>query len=158
MSEIRRFIQMRFAPKSDLIVMVVTFLLTVLIDLTIAVEIGVVLAVFLFIRRTTETSSIMPALDVPIADKGKWPSSVPKGIEIYEINGPFFFGTADFLQDVLTQVMKPPKVFILKLDNVPAIDATGLNALESFRGIVKETTDLILSGEICVERQCVTWV
>ena len=150
MSELRRFVLMRFAPKSDLLVMFVTFALTVVIDLTVAVEVGVVLAVFLFFRRMTETATIQPirdVIDADLSDGNAYELPVPKGVDVYEINGPFFFGTADFLQDVLDQLEKPPEVFILRMRRVPAVDATGLNALESFRRhCVRHGTTLVLSG------------
>jgi SulP family sulfate permease len=151
MSELKRFFLMRFAPKSDLIVMLVTFGLTVAIDLTVAVQVGVLLAVFLFLKRMTETASIQPVLDMIDADTSKTAGEAvvekPKGVEVYEINGPFFFGTADFLQDVLDQIEKAPAVFILRMRRVPAVDASGINALESFRRhCVKHGTALVLSG------------
>lgn len=149
MSELKRFVLMRFAPKSDVIVMLTTFALTVAVDLTVAVEVGVVLAVFLFLKRITETSSVAAVFDIAEDDpkSAGMPLLVPKGIEVYEINGPFFFGTADFLQDVLDQLERPPEAFILRMGRVPAVDATGLNALESFRRhCVKHNTELILCG------------
>ncbi|GAB1456953.1 hypothetical protein MASR2M48_22610 [Spirochaetota bacterium] len=152
MSELRHFLRMRYAPKSDFLVMLVTFGLTVAVDLTVAVEVGVILAVFLFIRRVNETASIgsMRGLldaDVPDGDLKESPLSLPKDVELYEIQGPFYFGTADYLQDALDQVVKAPRAFILRLRHVPSIDASGLNALEAFRKhCVKHGTVLILSG------------
>ncbi|PKL24186.1 MAG: sodium-independent anion transporter [Spirochaetae bacterium HGW-Spirochaetae-3] len=148
MSELRHFLHMRYAPKSDLIVMLVTFGLTVAIDLTVAVEVGVLLAVFLFIRRVSETSAFGPVIDLQDADSaGEAPLRLPKGVEAYEISGPFFFGTADLLQEALEQVQKAPKAFILRLRRVPSIDATGINALATFRThCSKHGTTLILSG------------
>ncbi len=149
MSELHRFFLMRFAPRSDLMVMSVTFLLTVAIDLTVAVEVGVMLAVFLFLRRIAETSSVVPVLESADTEPGSSGMAlpVPKGVEVYEISGPFFFGTADFLQDVLDQLERPPEAFILRMGKVPAVDATGLNALESFRRhCERHYTTLILCG------------
>lgn len=151
MSELRRFFMMRHAPKSDLLVMLVTFALTVAIDLTVAVQVGVLLAVFLFLKRMTETASIGPVLDLIDADSGVEAGAPslekPEGVEIYEINGPFFFGTADYLQDTLDQIERSPEAFILRMRRVPAIDASGLNALEAFRRhCERHGTALILSG------------
>jgi len=160
MSELRHFLKMRYAPKSDLIVMLVTFGLTVAIDLTVAVEVGVLLAVFLFIRRVTETAYVRPVEDWRDADapsaaagaldgagKAEPPLALPRGVEAYEIYGPFFFGTADLLRDALEQVERSPKAFILRMRRVPSIDATGINALAAFRGsCAKRGTTLILSG------------
>jgi SulP family sulfate permease len=160
MSDFKRFSLMRFAPRSDLAVMMVTFLLAVAVSLSLAVEVGVVLALVLFLKRVSETSSVGPVQDLLDSDsdkEGSIPSQydgtadttrrIPPGLEIYEINGPFFFGTADFLQDVLDQLERPPFVFILRMRRVPAVDATGLNALDSFRRhCVRHGTTLILSG------------
>lgn len=160
MSDFKRFSLMRFAPRSDLAVMIVTFLLAVAVSLSLAVEVGVVLALVLFLKRVSETSSVRPVQDLLDSDSDKEGStsstddetsdgirSIPHGMEIYEITGPFFFGTADFLQDVLDQLERPPLVFILRMRRVPAVDATGLNALDSFRRhCVRHGTTLILSG------------
>jgi SulP family sulfate permease len=155
MSELPRFASMRLAPKSDLIVMLTTFAITVVVDLTAAVEIGVVLAVFLFLKRSTETTTISqaPSLLAPATQKAGGdpdevrPTSVPVGCEVYEINGPFFFGVADMLQDTLAGLEKPPLVFVLRMRHVPAIDATGINALASFAARCRRHgTVLVLSG------------
>ena len=155
MSELPRFLGMRKAPKSDLAVMLTTFALTVAIDLTVAVQVGLLLAVFLFLRRTSETSSVSSireileseASDTPDDPEAMGRKTVPEGCEVFEIEGPFFFGTADLLQDTLTDLEKPPRTFILRLRKVPAVDATGLNALASFHKYCrKHGTTLILSG------------
>lgn len=148
MSELKHFLHMRYAPKSDMIIMLVTFGLTVAIDLTVAVEIGVLLAVFLFIKRVSETALFRPMIDMMDSDSAsESPLKLPKGVEAYEIYGPFFFGTADILQDALEQVEKAPKVFILRMRRVPSIDASGINALATFRThCEKHHTTLILSG------------
>lgn len=149
MSELPRFFSMRKAPKSDLAVMVTTFILTVVVDLTAAVEVGVILAIILFVKRAKDTTSVDTQTDWPkeaaeLLESGMAKAvdkkdlqilatrKIPKGCEIYEINGPFFFGVADILQDTLSGLEKTPKVFILRMRHVPAIDATGLNALRSF--------------------------
>lgn len=155
MSELPRFLGMRRAPKSDLAVMLTTFVLTVAIDLTVAVQVGVLLAVFLFLRRTSETSSVYSIRDLLESEEADTPEdpeamgrkTVPEGCEVFEIEGPFFFGTADLLQDTLGELEKPPKVFILRLRKVPVIDATGMNALASFyKYCRKHGTALLLSG------------
>ncbi|MEN6363818.1 MAG: sulfate permease [Rectinema sp.] len=171
MSELPRFLGMRRAPKSDMAVMLVTFVLTVVVDLTAAVQVGVLLAVFLFIKRMADTTSIVPGsadtagfaktdagalnrLMTPGQDGGSASDDpadlrykkVPAGCEVFEINGPFFFGVADMLQDALKAVERPPVVFVLRMRHVPAIDASGLNALASFRKRCKRNhTTLILS-------------
>ncbi|MDR1747756.1 MAG: STAS domain-containing protein [Spirochaetaceae bacterium] len=140
MSNLPRFVRIiRRAPRSDAIVLLSTFILTVVVDLTFAVEVGVVLAVFLFLRRMIEVSDIKPGgsgfgSELVFGNRGGGdirPES-PKNIEIYEITGPFFFGVADMLQNLLRQVVKTPDAFILRMRDVPAIDSTGIAALESF--------------------------
>lgn len=153
MSELPRFFNMRRAPKSDLVVMLVTFALTVVIDLTAAVQVGVLLAIFLFIKRMSETTTLSQSQSEllspqggaePAGDSGS--VRAPAGCEVYEIDGPFFFGVADMLQDAERQFEKPPAAFILRMRKVPAIDATGLNALASFaKGARRQGTALILS-------------
>jgi len=131
MSEWRSFASLLRAPKSDILVLVVTFLLTVFIDLTVAVQIGVISAALLFMKRmaeVTHVAGVTDQLSEEEAEEGRPP--VPKGVEVYEVNGPFFFGAAEKVKDVLGEVARRPKVLILLMKNVPAIDATGLHALE----------------------------
>jgi SulP family sulfate permease len=137
MSEWRTFRSELRAPRSDLIVLLTTFLLTVLVDLTVAVEVGMVLAAFLFMRRMAEVSNVK-ALTREFdesADEGESdPNSlrrraVPAGVEVFEINGPFFFGAAEKFRETMTELRGKPKVLILRMRNVPAMDSTGLNAL-----------------------------
>jgi SulP family sulfate permease len=137
MSEWRTLRSELRAPRSDLLVLLTTFFLTVLVDLTVAVEVGMVLAAFLFMRRMAEVTNIS-ALTREFDESGDEgegdPNSlrrraVPPGVEVYEINGPFFFGAAEKFKETLTQLRGTPKVLILRMRNVPAIDSTGLNAL-----------------------------
>jgi SulP family sulfate permease len=141
MSNLARFTRIvRRAPKSDAIVLLTTFILTVAEDLTFAVEVGMIMAVFLFLKRMIEVTGIRPGEKIagsemvfgsPEDNAGVLPEH-PRDIEIYEITGPFFFGVADMLQHTLRGVMKTPSAFILRMRDVPAIDATGITALESF--------------------------
>ncbi|GHV50889.1 sodium-independent anion transporter [Spirochaetia bacterium] len=144
MSNVPRFIRIiRTAPKSDTIVLITTFALTIAFDLTFAVEVGVVLAIFLFLRRMVEMGTIKSENDDLIAElaygdienHGVAANSIKalyqKDIEVFSINGPFFFGVADTLQQVLRGLRKRPKAFILRMQDVPAIDSTGITALES---------------------------
>jgi sulfate permease, SulP family len=139
MSEWRTFRSEFRAPRSDLVVLLTTFFLTVLVDLTVAVEVGLVLAAFLFMRRMAEVTNVS-ALTREFEESGDEgegegdPNSlrrraVPAGVEVYEINGPFFFGAAEKFKETLTQLRDTPKVLILRMRNVPAIDSTGLHAL-----------------------------
>ena len=157
MSEIDHFRYLLRAPKSDIAVLLTTFGLTVFTDLTIAVGVGMVLASMLFIKRMAEVSNVSVITrefsngDDELAEM-KDPNAVarrhvPPGVEVYEINGPFFFGVADRLQDTLRGLEKSPKVFILRMRRVPAIDATGLHALEEFhKKCLHQGTKLLLAG------------
>jgi SulP family sulfate permease len=154
MSEWRTFRSELTAPKSDVIVLLTTFALTVLIDLTVAIEVGMVLAAFLFMRRMAEVSNVtMVTRELADAngDDESDPNavgdrSVPDGVEVFEINGPFFFGAAEQFKDTLNQVAKKPRVLIIRMRDVPAIDATGLHALKELaRRYRKEGTLLLLS-------------
>ena len=137
MSEWRTFISEFRAPKSDVAVLLTTFLLTVLVDLTVAIEVGMVLAVFLFMRRmatVTSVSVLTHELRDPVDDYERDPNwvgrrSVPPGVEVYEITGPFFFGAAEMFKDRLARIAGRPKVLILRMRHVLAIDSTGLHAL-----------------------------
>jgi SulP family sulfate permease len=159
MSEIEKFKHLLSAPRSDVLVLLTTFLLTVLIDLTTAVEAGIVLAALLFMRRMTEVTSINPLSweqeaesSISAVPESADPDAlasriVPAGVEVYEINGPFFFGVADRLKGVLDLFEKPPRVFILRMRHVPAVDATGLYALDVFASRCrKKGTVMVLSG------------
>jgi len=144
MSEWRSFAGLLRAPRSDLVVLLMTFALTIFVDLTIAVQVGIVISSLLFMKRMADVTNI-EGVTSDLRDQNENPDEitqvrkkrrivagheVPNGVEIYEVNGPFFFGAADKLKDVMMEIAKPPKVFILRMRNVPAIDATGLHALE----------------------------
>ncbi|HZE08729.1 MAG TPA: sulfate permease [Gemmatimonadaceae bacterium] len=154
MSEWRTFRGELTAPKSDVVVLLTTFGLTVLVDLTVAIEVGMVLAAFLFMRRMAEVTNISIVtreLDDTESEDDDDPNavrdrSVPKGVEVFEINGPFFFGAAEQFKDTISQIANKPKVLIIRMRDVPAIDATGLHALhELARRCKKDGTLLLLS-------------
>jgi SulP family sulfate permease len=153
MSEWRAFKSLLKSPKSDITVLLTTFFLTVIFDLTIAIEIGMVLSVLLFMKRMAEVSNVSvitreledteDQLDPNSIDK----KQIPEGVEVFEINGPFFFGAAKKFRDQMTIVEDPPKVRIIRMRNVPAIDATGLQTLKDFYNDAKKhRTTMILSG------------
>jgi len=145
MSEWRFFVKLFRSPRSDVLVLLTVFGLTVFADLTVAIGTGVVLSAFLFMRRMeTVTHAGISRLDENGEDS---PSlSVPEGAEVFEINGPFFFGAASMFQDEISKI-KMPKVLILRLRHVPAIDATGLHTLESVvRTAHHNGTALLVSG------------
>ncbi len=153
MSEWQMFAKMFRSPKGDILVLVSTFLLTVLVDLTVAIQVGVVLAAFLFMRRMAEATQVGYVTgmlseeenpDDPLALKLR---EVPAGVEVFEVAGPFFFGAADKFKDALATAKGRPKVLILRLRHVLTLDATALQALESVHAKARRAgTVLLLSG------------
>ncbi|MDO6432221.1 SulP family inorganic anion transporter [Flavitalea sp. BT771] len=149
MSEWRHFLSVLKGPKSDRAILLATFLLTVLIDLTVAIEMGLVLAAFLFLRnmiRFTEVSSLKKEMeDNEGADQMEDPA-LPKHVEVFEINGPLFFGAAYKFKDAMRLIERPPKVLIIRMRKVPIIDATGLKTIKDVYTESKQGgTKLILS-------------
>jgi sulfate permease, SulP family len=137
-------------PRSDSAVFLTTFVLTVLIDLTAAVEIGMVLAAMLFIKRVSETTQIT-AVDETTETEGPHQSllgrEIPKGVLVYRIFGSFFFGAADKLESALKRERQEPDVLILRMRKVLAMDATGLNALEDlYERLRRRGKHIVLSG------------
>ena len=150
MGEWHNFSRLPKWPRSDAVVFLTAFSLTVVIDLTVAVEIGMVLAAILFIKRVSETTQIT-AVDESSETEGPQHSilgkEIPKGVMIYRIFGSFFFGAADKLETALKRSGQEPEVLILGLRKVLAIDATGLNALEDiYDKLHARGKHLILSG------------
>lgn len=137
-SELEHFRTLLRAPRPDILVLLVTFSLTVLFDLVIAVGTGILLASILFMRRMAQVSTVSGLVeeqdDGPDdQDAGAVAQQrVPAGVEVYEINGPFFFGVANNLRDALDRVGALPRVVVLRMRFVPHIDATGLDALRRF--------------------------
>lgn len=152
MSEIKHFYSLLSSPRSDVLVLITTFLLTVLIDLTVAVEVGVVLSAFLFIKRMSEVTNIT-AVTNDLSDTEETDDSnatslrqIPPEVFVYEINGPFFFGAAEKFKNAMDILKSKPKVLILRMRHVSAIDATGLHVLDDLNTrCTKEGTLLILS-------------
>ncbi|HEV2642733.1 MAG TPA: SulP family inorganic anion transporter [Candidatus Elarobacter sp.] len=160
MSEWRNFLSELRSPKSDVAVLLVTFSLTVLVDLTVAISVGMVLAAFLFIRRmatVTTVTSMTGVAGLPgfggatmlaheIAEDGNAEDAaddfdftdpnavrrrqIPAGVEVYEITGPFFFGAAATFKDTLSEIAGKPRVLIIRMRDVPAIDSTAMHALK----------------------------
>ncbi|MBN2220773.1 MAG: sulfate permease [Vallitaleaceae bacterium] len=137
MSEWREFKNLFSSPKSDVLVLVVTFLLTVMVDLVVAIEVGMILAVFLFMKRMSEISSVnFKSLDSSEDEVNFDFSQVSKKYEtdrdiiIYEINGPFFFGAADKFLDLINTLGEKNKHIIIGMKHVPVIDATALHAFK----------------------------
>jgi sulfate permease, SulP family len=143
MSEWKNFIGVLKGPKSDMAVLITTFLLTVLVDLTVAIEIGMVLAVFLFMRNMIKFSDVTILTNELEDDDGDTYDEdslrgfeIPVDVEVFEISGPLFFGAAYKFKDAIRLIEKAPKVLILRMRKVPIIDATGIKTLEE---VVKES-------------------
>ena len=140
MSEIERIRHLVRAPEGDRLILLVTFLLTVLVDITVAIEVGIVLAALIFMRRMVYASDISSVSSRTLAERAETEAGasafadldIPKGVEVFEIEGPFFFGIATKLAAILDNIEAPPKVFILRMGNVPFIDASGADALQTF--------------------------
>jgi SulP family sulfate permease len=137
-------------PGSDALVLVATFLLTVVFDLTVAVLIGMLLAGVLFMKRisqTTEISVVGPTDELENREQLVHGKEIPEGAVVFRIFGPFFFGAAEKMEDALQGAGKLPRVLILRMNLVPAMDATALNALENVRErLVSAGGTLVLSG------------
>ena len=152
MSEWQSFAAVLKGPRSDVAVLLTTFLLTVLIDLTVAIEIGMVLAVFLFMRKMIKFSDVS-VLTKDIDDRGAGKDKeaignfvLPQHLEVFEITGPLFFGAAYKFKDAMKFIEKPPKVLIIRMRQVPIIDATGIKTIEEVHKEAKHRgTKLILS-------------
>jgi len=154
MSEWRSFVEIFKSPKSDIIVLLTTFGLTVVFDLTIAIQVGMVLAVFLFMRSMAMVTNVgiitreLKDDDEEAVDSNAITNKkVPDEVEVFEINGPFFFGAVSKFRDAMRFIESPPKVLIIRMRNVPAIDGTGIHALEEvYHESIKKGTQLVLSG------------
>jgi SulP family sulfate permease len=156
MSEYHVFLRMFRGPKSDWIVMVLTFTVTILVDLVAAVEVGVLLSALLFIRRMAVTADVkllrneMQDPDETQHDpQATSEKDIPDGVAVFEVQGPFFFGAVNRFQDIALGALKerPPKLIVLRLRSVPIIDATGLNVILDFaQRCVKKKLPLVLSG------------
>lgn len=153
MSEYHVFRQLLKSPKSDVIVLLTTFSLTVLFDLTVAIEIGMLLAVILFMRRMAELTNVgVITRELKDRDEEDDPNTivtrrVPEGVEVFEINGPFFFGAVSKFRDAMHIIEKAPKVRIVRMRQVYSIDATGLNMVKDMLADCRKSgTTLVLSG------------
>ena len=154
MSGWRTFVSLYKGPKSDFAVLMTTFVLTVIFDLTIAIEIGLLLAVVLFLKRTSESVEIKhfhdeidpnQELDIQISSEEKL--AIPEGVDVYEIDGPYFFGIANKFEEVMSRISQKPKVRIIRMRRVPFMDSTGIHNLEVLiEQSQKEGVQIVLSG------------
>lgn len=153
MSEWRRFKAELRAPRSDVAVLLVTFSLTILVDLTVAMEVGMVLAAFLFMKRMSEVTNVSvlsrefeDQADPEMTLDRRTGPAIPPGVDVYEIDGPFFFGAAESFRNAVSSVARKPRALVIRLRRVPVIDSTGLATL---RDLItrsrKEGTRVILT-------------
>ena len=156
MSGWRSFASIMKNPKSDVIVLFVTFLLTVIFDLTIAIEVGLICACLLFMRRMAETTDVKVISDEidPEEEQSDFQMgnlehlTIPEGVEVYEINGPYFFGAGNKFEDLMSTLgQKRPKVRIIRMRKVPFVDSTGIHNLTNLCLMSqKEGIQVVLSG------------
>lgn len=155
MSGWRSFLALMKNPKSDVTVLLITFFLTIIFDLTIAIEVGLIIACLLFMRRMSETT------DVHIISNEINPDdedsdmhlgniehlTIPKGVEVYEINGPYFFGAGNRFEEIMATLGDRPKVRIIRMRKVPFVDSTGIHNLTNLCEMSqKEGIQIVLSG------------
>ena len=140
-------------PKSDVTVLLVTFFLTIIFDLTVAIKFGVVIACLLFMRRMAETSDVKLVSDIDVEAESDLQSNqdehlvVPEGIQVYEINGPYFFGAGNKAEELMSSLRDLPKVRIIRMRRVPFIDSTGIHNLTNICiTSKKQNVDVVLSG------------
>lgn len=141
MGEWEAFGRLTKAPKSDAAVFLISFALTIFVDLVVAIGVGMVIASFLFMKRMADFTSVKSILDEE--EDNKYADileevAVPEAVSLYEINGPFFFGAADKFVSIIREIEQPPKVLILKMNHVPVMDATAYRALLSIYNICKK--------------------
>ncbi len=155
MSGWRSFLAMtRNNPKSDVTVLLLTFFLTIIFDLTIAIEFGLVCACLLFMRRMAETTDVHAVLnEIDLNEDADTQAgnlehlTIPQGVEVYEINGPYFFGAGSRFEDIMARYGSRPKVRIIRMRKVPFIDSTGMHNLENMCQMSqKEGVTVVLSG------------
>jgi high affinity sulphate transporter 1 len=145
MSEWRSFRSILRGSRFDIIVLLTTFFLTVLVDLTVAIEFGIVLAALIFMYRMSKINGVMPVETE--SDEIQNYNLIPKEIEIYEISGPFFFAAAKRYQETLRELKHSTSVLIIRMRHVPFIDATGIrNFSEIIKNLSDRRTKVILSG------------
>ncbi|MBJ7881999.1 SulP family inorganic anion transporter [Gelidibacter salicanalis] len=154
MGEWHHFIALFKSNKMDVVVLLTTFFLTVFFDLILAIEIGVILSSFIFMKRMSEATSIKNTSNFLASNDSfgdrlfeEELSEIPKDVLLYEINGPLFFGASQKFQEVITDLNQQPKILILRMRNVPFIDATGIHRLKEIcRQLQSKGTTIIISG------------
>ncbi|WP_068468530.1 SulP family inorganic anion transporter [Candidatus Protochlamydia phocaeensis] len=158
MSELPHFIEILKGQRGDALVLVMTFLLTVLIDLTVAVQIGVILSAFIFLKRMTDKTTVEICKLLVKENEHEDPEfnndkmllrqDIPSDVVVFEIRGPFFYSVADLLDEALSRLDTVPRFFILRLNKTPLVDATGIHALKQFNKKCKQKGVVFLLSEI----------
>jgi SulP family sulfate permease len=151
MSEWRVFLDELRSPKSDVAVLLTTFGLTVLVDLTVAISVGMVLAAFLFMRRMATLSTVraIGSDDDDVSDGDEpWRQQIPHGVTVFDIDGPFFFGAVATFREALDHLGEHPRVLIIHMRDVPSLDSTGLRALKDVVGRSRRTGSVVLLAEV----------
>ena len=148
MSELENFISVFKGSKSDAAVLITTFALTVLVDLTVAIEIGMILAAFLFMRKMMLVSSVQQTVLPNPADELATTQYIPKGVDVFEITGPLFFGAAYKFKDAMNVIENPARILIIRMRNVPVIDATGIRVLREVNAAIKRKGTKLILAEV----------
>lgn len=150
----RSFLLLMKNPKSDVTVLLITFLLTIIFDLTVAIEVGLIIACLLFMRRMAETTDVKvildeidPEDDTDMKLENNEHLKIPQGVEVYEINGPYFFGAGNRFEEIMAGFGDRPKVRIIRMRKVPFVDSTGIHNLTNLCTMSqKEGIQIVLSG------------
>jgi SulP family sulfate permease len=154
MSEWENFVSIVKGPRSDIAILLITFALTVLVDLTVAIEVGIVLSAFLFMRQMIKLTYVSNLKNV-----GEWNdeneslnNNIPDHVEVFEIRGPLFFGAAYKFKEIMQLIDKHPKVLIIRMRNVPMIDATGIKTLREVHKDAKQNGSGFILSEVNSEQ------
>lgn len=152
MSEWESFLSVARGPRRDAAVLIITFILTVLVDLVVAIEIGMVLATFLFMHKMmklTEVNILAKETETSNDEQNEnGQTSIPKEVEVFEITGPFFFGAAYKFKDAMKEIQRSPKVFIIRMSKVSIIDATGIRTIEEVHKELKHKGIKLILAEV----------
>lgn len=150
----RSFLELMKNPKSDVTVLLITFFLTIIFDLTIAIEVGLIIACLLFMKRMSETTDVKAITEeIDLNQDAEFSTGnlehliIPQGVEVYEINGPYFFGAGNKFEEIMASFGDRPKVRIIRMRKVPFVDSTGIHNLTNFCEMSKkEGIQIVLSG------------
>ena len=150
----RSFLELMKNPKSDITVLLITFFLTIIFDLTIAIEVGLIIACLLFMKRMSETTDVKAITEeIDLNQDAEFSTGnldhliIPQGVEVYEINGPYFFGAGNKFEEIMASFGDRPKVRIIRMRKVPFVDSTGIHNLTNLCEMSKkEGIQIVLSG------------